>query len=426
MIGMKRVLFWKILLGFWLTLILIMLGTWFAFTLVQPDPEMSYSHGFARLSVEAASAAVERGGPQAFESERPSWPPDWRNRVHVMPASIPFHGRAPAFSQVVEGPGGTSYRVAYYPQMTRHEGLFGIPPEVLISVVTGGLVFSAILAWYLTRPIQRMREGFGRLAQGDFTTRLGPAMGRRRDEIADLAHDFDTMAGRLRELVGARDRLLADVSHELRTPLARLNLAIGLARQDPAKLSTTLDRISAEAAKLDEMVGELLTLAKLESNQSQGEDYFDFAEIVKQVVDDARYEAAAKNIEVKLGIDPADENFEWIALGSGKLVSRAVENILRNALRFSPENGQVRADLVCRNGRFRLSVSDDGPGTPKEALAGLFKPFGISADGFGFGLGLAIAQRAITVNGGTIAAVNRAPHGLEMTVTIPAASEQSV
>lgn len=423
---MKRRLFWKILLGFWLTLILIVLGFLLAFTLLRPDPEISYRDGFARLSVEAASSAVEHGGPQAFERERPSWPRDWRNRVRISPASVPLHGRAPELSQQVNGPGGTAYRVSYYPQSARREGVFGIPPEILFSVVIGGLVFSAILAWYLTQPIRRMQVGFERLARGDFATRLGPAMGRRRDEIASLAHDFDTMAVRLAELVGARDRLLADVSHELRTPLARLNLAIGLARQDPAKLSITLDRIGDEAGKLDEMVGELLTLAKLESNQNQGEDYFNFAEIVKRVVEDARYEASAKNIKVELSVEQADENFEWIALGSGKLVSRAIENILRNALRYSPENGQVMVRLDRCDGRFHLSVSDDGPGIPKDTLAGLFKPFGISADGYGFGLGLAIASRAIAVHGGTISAVNRAPHGLEMTVTIPAAIEQSV
>jgi two-component system OmpR family sensor kinase len=425
---MKRRLFWKILLGFWLTLILIVVAALTAFSLARPDMETNYMQGFARLSVGAASAAIEHGGPDAFEKERQAWPRDWRNRVRISPAGVPphGHGRPPELSQEVSGPDGTLYRVSYYPQMARRGGFFSIPPEILFSVVIGGLAFSAILAWYLTQPVQRMQTGFERLARGDFATRLGPAMGRRRDEIASLAHDFDRMAMRLAELVGARDRLLADVSHELRTPLARLNLAVGLARQDPAKLSTSLDRISGEVGKLDEMVGELLTLAKLESNQSRGEDYFNFAEIVKRVVEDARLEASAKNIEVKLAVEQPDENFEWIALGSGKLVSRAIENILRNALRYSPENGQVVVRLDRRNGRFHLAVCDEGPGIPKEALADLFKPFGVSADGFGFGLGLAIAQRAIAVHGGTISAVNRLPHGLEMTVTIPAAIEQSV
>lgn len=424
---MKRRLFWKILLGFWVTFMIITNGIWLIFTLL-PSPDMeAYTRDTAHMSVDAASSIIRLSGDKVFEAQRANWPWDPRHRLEVHPVTAPADARVPLATTTAEAPDGTVYRVSYFPRQRRPlMAVLGVPRVTAVVAAIGGFFFSAILAWYLTRPVQRMRVGFGRLAQGDFTTRLGPAMGRRRDEIADLARDFDTMAVRLHELVGARDRLLADVSHELRTPLARLNLAIGLARQDPAKTATSLDRISDEAAKLDEMVGELLTLAKLESNQHQGEDYFNFAEIVKHVVEDARYEAGSKNIEVKLAIEQADENFEWIALGSGKLVSRAIENIVRNALRYSPENGQVVVRLDRNNGRFLLAVSDDGPGIPKEALAGIFQPFGISADGFGFGLGLAIAQRAIAVHGGTISAVNRVPHGLEMTVAIPAAIEQSV
>jgi two-component system OmpR family sensor kinase len=420
---MKRRLFWKILVGFWLTFIIITQGIWLMFTLLRPDQDVSYMRSFARISVAAASYAIRQGGEPAFEAERKTWPQEWRNRIEAEPVTAPLSKRAPIVRDTVSAPDGASYRVSYYPQSaSRNHGIFGIPMEVVIVVVVGGLGFSAILAWYLTQPIQRMQVGFGRLAQGNFATRLGPAMGRRRDEIADLAHDFDKMAMRLEELVAARDRLLADVSHELRTPLARLNLAIGLARQDPAKMATSLDRISSEAAKLDEMVGELLTLAKLESGQSRGEDYFNFAEIVKAVVQDARYEAAAKGVDVGLDIEPADESFEWIALGSGKLVSRAIENIVRNAVRYSSEGGKVVAMLRHDGGLFRLVVTDEGPGVPDEALAAMFMPFGVSADGFGFGLGLAIAQRAVAVHGGSISARNRQPKGLEMAVTLPAAA----
>lgn len=424
---MKRRLFWKILIGFWVTLIVITQGIWLMFTLLRPDQDVSYMRGFARITVAAASSAVRQGGPAALEAEQKSWPQEWRARILLQPATSPMSASAPTVSQTVSAPDGVAYRVSYYPQRNSHShGIFGIPIEVVIVVVVGGLGFSAILAWYLTQPIQRMQVGFGRLAQGNFGTRLGPAMGRRRDEIADLAHDFDKMAVRLEELVAARDRLLADVSHELRTPLARLNLAIGLARQDPAKMATSLDRISGEAAKLDEMVGELLTLAKLESGQSRGEDYFNFAEIVRAVVQDARYEAAAKGVDVVLDIAPDDENFEWIARGSGRLVSRAIENIVRNAVRYSSEGGKVEATLRHDGHLFRLQVTDEGPGIPEEAMATLFTPFGVSADGFGFGLGLAIAQRAIVVHGGLIAARNRRPKGLEMAVTLPAATiEQS-
>jgi two-component system OmpR family sensor kinase len=252
-------------------------------------------------------------------------------------------------------------------------------------------------------------------------------MGRRRDEIADLARDFDQMAIRLEELVAARDRLLADVSHELRTPLARLSLAVGLVRQDPTKLETSLGRISGEIVKLDELVGELLTLTKMESG-NRGEEYFDFADIVKGVVQDATFEAAVKGVSVGLELEKDDGNVEWLVVGKGKLISRAVENILRNAVRYSPNGGNVRAVLRRDAEMFLLTVTDDGPGAPEDALGSLFEPFvqAVSVDGSGFGLGLAIAQRAITVHGGSILARNRQPKGLrpkgfELLVSIPVA-----
>ena len=425
---MRRRLFWKILIGFWLTLIVITQGIWLMFTLLRPDNGISQSmRSFAKMSVDATASTIRLDGEKGFETRLATWPQDLRSRIQVRPEAGPQNGRPPLVSEVVNAPDGAAYRVSYYPQWTSHNhGIFGIPSEVVIVVVVGGLGFSAILAWYLTQPIQRMQVGFGRLAQGNFATRLGPAMGRRRDEIADLAHDFDRMAARLEELVAARDRLLADVSHELRTPLARLNLAIGLARQDPAKLAVSLDRISGEAAKLDEMVGELLTLAKLESGQSRGEDYFNFAEIVKAVVQDARYEAAAKGVDVLLDIEPDNEDFEWIVRGSGRLISRAIENIVRNAVRYSSDGGKVSAILRREGSRFNLRVTDEGPGISEEAMAALFMPFGISADGFGFGLGLAIAQRAVVVHGGSISARNRKPKGLEMAVALPASAIEPV
>jgi two-component system OmpR family sensor kinase len=418
---MKRRLFWKILIGFWITVLIITHGIWLMFALLRPLEQSAFVREQAGKTVAAAVSALKLGGDQELHIQRASWPRDSMGHLEVYRDTGKPDPRPALAHTMAAGPDGTRYSVSYYarPQPT-WRGIFAIPREVVIVAIIGGLGFSAILAWYLTRPVESMRAGFGRLAQGDFSTRLGPAVGRRRDEIADLAHDFDRMAVRLQELVGARDRLLADVSHELRTPLARLNLAVGLARQDPAKLATSLDRIGDEVAKLDEMVGELLTLAKLESGQSRAEEYFDFAEVVRGVVRDAQFEAGAKNIKVIFSAEPADEAFEWLAVGSGKLISRATENIIRNALRYSPENGQVRVALRLEPGIFRLSVCDEGPGVGPEALATLFKPFGVSADGFGFGLGLAIAQRAIAVHGGTILAHNRTPKGLEMTVTIPA------
>ena len=413
---MKRRLFWKILIGFWLTFFCIVLGTLLLFMVLRSGPS-DYARGMARMSVAAASAVVRDGGRQAYDAEIGSWSPEQRRQIELSPAAAPSDDARPVLAQsIARSPDGEVWRITFYRQPFT---MRGIPREVLLLGGAGGLLFSAILAWYLTQPVRRMRSGFRRLAQGDFTTRLGPSMGRRRDEIADLAHDFDQMAAQLSELVAARDRLLADVSHELRTPLARLNLAIGLTRQDPAKLDASLDRIGKEAAKLDEMVGELLTLSKLESGMGQSEDYFDFAEIVRGVVQDAGYEASAKQVDVSL--DTGVKGCEWLAKGNGKLVSRAVENIVRNAVRYSPQGARVDITLRHNGDFYRLTIADKGPGVPSEEIGLLFKPFGHSADGFGFGLGLAIAQRAIAVNGGAIVARNRETGGLEMTVTVPAA-----
>ena len=414
---MKLRLFWKILFAFWLTFVLIFLAVWLLFTLDSDSAEPSgRARATARMAIAAASNSIKLGGQEGYESASRSWPRDVRRQLKVAPVSTKPDGREILDQTVAASPSGVDYRITYAtPQPRRPRAP---PDEVIIAGTVGGLVFSALLAWYLTSPVRRMRAGFRRLARGDFTTRLAPSMGRRRDEIADLARDFDQMASQLNELVAARDRLLADVSHELRTPLARLNVAIGLARQDPGKLAASLDRISGESVKLDAMVGELLTLSKLESGVLPVEEYFDLAEIVDSVVQDARYEAAAKQVEVVLARDAQDEE-EWIAKGNGMLVNRAVENIVRNAVRYSPQGGQVRVALDREAGSYRLRICDNGPGVPKDELGWLFKPFSQSADGLGFGLGLAIAQRAIAVMGGTIVALNRPAGGLEIAVTIP-------
>jgi two-component system OmpR family sensor kinase len=243
-------------------------------------------------------------------------------------------------------------------------------------------------------------------------------MGRRKDEIADLAQDFDAMAMHLEQLVAARDKLLSDVSHELRSPLARLQLAIGLARQDPARLPPALERISLEAQRLDELVGELLTLSKLESQVGDGEEYFDLGVVVASVVEDARFEASGNGI----GIALKKQAEELLVTGSGRLVARALENVVRNALRFSRAGQTIWISLVRDCGNFIVSIEDEGLGAPAEVIPNLFDAFvRAMPDGQGFGLGLAIAQRAINAHGGTIVARNRDPSGLLVAISLPAA-----
>lgn len=294
-----------------------------------------------------------------------------------------------------------------------------MPPEYVILSIVGGVVFSAILAWYLTYPIWRMRTGFSELAEGHFSTRLGNRLAKRKDELSDLARDFDMMAGRLEELIKGRDRLLATVSHELRSPLARLQLAIGLARQNPDQLEGPLARIDMEASRLEEMVDELLTLSRLESGISADDEYIDLAEILTATWEDARFEASPSGVEVVLEIIP--QNREWIVRGSGKLISHAFENVVRNALRFSPPGGRVDIVLEDAGDFYQVQVMDHGPGAPGEMLKSLFQPFvhGDTREGPGFGLGLAIAQRAIVAHGGSITAQNGVPKGLIVCARLP-------
>jgi two-component system OmpR family sensor kinase len=223
----------------------------------------------------------------------------------------------------------------------------------------------------------------------------------------------------------SRDRLLADISHELRSPLARLQLAIALARQSPDKALTSLERIGQEADKLEEMVGELLALTKLESGARTADQYFFVSEIAALVVEDARFEAQEKGATIDFICNERRWGSEALVVGSGKLVSRAIENILRNALRFSRRGDTIAVELNSTAAGTSLYIRDQGPGVKNEQLASLFEPFvqADTANGQGYGLGLAIARRAIIAHGGTIKAVNGTAAGLTIIVWLPAAPD---
>ena len=269
--------------------------------------------------------------------------------------------------------------------------------------------------------MRSIRSGFERLAGGDLSTRLQPEMGRRRDEIADLANDFDRMAERLQQLVAVRDQLLHDVSHELRSPLARLAQATALLRQDPAHAAASCERIETEVRRLDELVGELLSLARAESGESARDSYFDLPELIETVMANAAFEAEARGAAVKLrGVSGQ----EGIVRGNAELMRRALENIVRNAVHFTPERGVVEVGLANEEAenRFIVTISDEGPGVPPGKVNEMFDPFvrlDESAERKGYGLGLAIARRAVVALGGSIDARNREPTGLIVTVTLP-------
>jgi two-component system OmpR family sensor kinase len=277
-----------------------------------------------------------------------------------------------------------------------------------------------MLAWYLVRPIRSLRWAFDAAAAGRLETRVSPLMGRRRDEIADLGRDFDRMAQQLQALVNAQRRLLHDVSHELRSPLARLQAAIGLARQSPATLEASLERIEREATRLDSMVGEVLTLARLESGTaSQARERVDLAYIAASIAEDARFEAQSQNRDVRFSASG-----DVPVIGSADLLHRAIENVVRNAVKFTREGTTVEVRVQTSRTSAVLIVTDHGPGITPSELAKVFDPFyrGDAGQGTsGFGLGLAIAQRAVDAHGGAIRAANVVGGGLQVEIELPLA-----
>lgn len=302
----------------------------------------------------------------------------------------------------------------------------GVPSTgLIIGVITSGLV-CYLLAWYLTKPIMRLRTATRRLAAGDLSARTGARASWGRDEVAGLMRDFDAMAERIETLLKAQSRLLNDISHELRSPLARLNVALGLARQRAGVDSADmLDRIELEASRLNELIGRILTLARLEDGeQLVPHTPVSLRELVESVVEDAEFEAQARHCHVHASI--ADG--EWQVSGNASLLHSAVENVVRNAIRYTQEGTSVEVDLrgEQRPGAAEavLRVSDSGPGVPPDALAKLFEPFYRLDEARGrmtggVGLGLAITERAVRFHGGKVSASNRHPSGLQVEIRLP-------
>jgi two-component system OmpR family sensor kinase len=438
---MRGRLFWKILLGFWLTFIIMTQALWVAFSLYgdrYEPPENAMARRVIALHLTSAATQLRSGGMPALEAMLKDWPEDDRRLLSVTalaqpPAPAPeepaFEGRRmpKAVTEWVADDGdGKGYLLSYDMRGLREEyrpnkrsHFFNIPAPMLWVGGLAGLLFSAVLAWNLTRPMRKLRDGFDRVAQGDLSVRLFPAMRRRHDELSEVARDFDSMAERLELLVSAREQLLHDVSHELRSPLARLQLAIGLARQNEGNVENSLQRIEHEAGRLDKMIGELLALSRAESNNLPDEEYFDLYGLVDAVVSDARYEAQIPGVDIVL---QASSDVEYTVKGNAELMRRAVDNIVRNALRFSSHGQQVTVVLTRIDQLFQIEVSDQGPGVEESKLSSIFDPFvrvKSAMSGKGYGLGLAITRKVVLAHGGQVEARNGGQGGLVITLRIP-------
>ena len=296
--------------------------------------------------------------------------------------------------------------------------------RLLVVLLTGGLLCYG-LARYLTTPIRQLRETTHEFAGGNLAARVSPKLVKRRDEIAQLGRDFNLMAERLQLMVAAQHRLLGDISHELRSPLARMSVALELARKRAgSEAKSALDRIEHEAENLNEMIGHLLRLTRLESGtDGLKKTDVDLARLVREVADDADFEARSRQRSVH--VVTCDE---CSTTGTEELLRSAVENVVRNAVRYTAEGTEVEVALRRHNeggNSAVISVRDHGEGVPDEAMEKIFHPFYRTGDARdresgGSGLGLAITSRAVRLHGGSVRAANATDGGLEVTISLPA------
>jgi two-component system sensor histidine kinase CpxA len=331
---------------------------------------------------------------------------------------------------LVDGPSGRRYvyALAISPNLSVPPLLNARPRTQIIrilAVVGAGGFVCFWLARYISSPVSELRSATRALAGGNLRARIAPSVCRRSDELGDLGIDFNAMAERMQSLLESQRRLLRDISHELRSPLARLRVALDLAKEVAGSSSLRAHRrIELEAEKINDMIGSLLRLSRLDALADlPDKSQIDLAELVQQSADEAALEAVQNGRSVK--VLHAES---CTIVGNEDLLHSVMENLIRNAMRYTPEGTAVEMDLSKQfsAGAWHaiLSVRDYGPGVPPAHLTDIFEAFFRVEDSRnhetgGTGLGLSIAQRAVHLHGGTIRAMNMAQGGLKIEVRLP-------
>ncbi len=299
-------------------------------------------------------------------------------------------------------------------------------PDVRAMLLAFALGISGLVCWwlahYVSKPVERLQSSVRSLAAGNLDSRVGEEFSRRHDELGVLARDFDTMADHVRTLIASKESLLRALSHELRSPLARLRVALSLARRG-SDAARQYDRIELEAERLDVIIGQMLQLSHLRAMEpALARVPIDLTTLLTEVVEDARIEANAAN-----------KNVEWTPMlsveieGDHDLMRSAIENVLRNAVRFTREGTAVEVAMTRNGGDTCIVIEDHGPGVPETELTKIFEPFHRVAesrdrDSGGTGLGLAITSRIVNMYGGEVKARNREGGGLSVEITLPTAA----
>jgi two-component system sensor histidine kinase CpxA len=305
-----------------------------------------------------------------------------------------------------------------------HGFLDGTFLDAMLPRLVGGTLlvalFCLLLARHITRPIRVLEGAATRMAAGDLSVRTVPAMRGRTDELAGMGAAFDSMAERIETLLRTQRQMLADISHELRSPLTRIGVSLELMRRGEVDV---LEPMQADLDRLNGMIGQVLELTRLELSEplvASAQCEVNLSAIMDEIVESAIYEGRATEKLVTLVSDGAH-----VVTGEAGAVRSCIENIVRNALQYSPAGTEIGVLVsAATEGWVMVCVEDSGPGVPDEALPHLFAPFyrvpgNVAKHPGGSGLGLSIAARAAARCGGTVTAENRKPHGFSVCVMLP-------
>ncbi len=433
-------LFWRIFASFWLAIILVAGLSLLLGRMYNQDAWIISRHPALHDLPEQWTQRYETQGPQAAQALLEARKEAFRVDVQVFDENGralvqgTFPARAAAFEQRREShkrlpwrrlsseyrspQTGESYLLIYripIPELTawHRESLF-MPISALLIAMLVLTVFSLWLTLSITRPLNRLRGAVHDLGQTSYQQSSLTQLALRRDELGVLARDFNRMGARLQGLIGSQRQLLRDVSHELRSPLARLRIALALSeRADAAEREKLWPRLHQECDRLEALISEILALARLDADLGDPQPV-DLAQLLGKLREDSSLAAPEQLVTVQLA--PHQPLSGWPAMLQG-----ALDNLLRNALRFNPVGHPIEISVQEENGQLCLSVSDRGPGVEDALLARLGEPF-FRAPGQnspGHGLGLAIARRAAERHGGRLELHNRAGGGFCARLVLP-------
>lgn len=443
----NRTLFWRLLISLCVANVLVLvLGTRLAQSFVSLSEEQNI--GWTSLAL-AANDAYNQGGEDGLKGWIHAREKDgidaalYENGRSIVRADLPRNVRRSISGWVSDGhdvelnpdPG---YYVAF-------EEIAGTDPSrqlvaatnsrsrlsrhakdriLFLSQLSLWVCLVVIIGWWtarsVSRPVEAMHTATRLMARGDFSTRIPERWSAKHNELGDLSRDFNAMAERIGTLVDHERVILQDLSHELRSPLARLLASLHLAsRQNPTPVALThIERAESEVAHMDRITSEMLALSRMEADLPGVErEWIDLVGLATRCAESARLEAGRRSVQIRLTHEGQPR-----VLGSEILIERVIDNLISNAVKFSPETGTVEVTVRQASSCSELRIRDQGPGVPEEDIERLFQPFYRGANATlacGHGLGLSIVRRVVNLHGGDVQLRNAEPHGLEVTLRMP-------